>query len=185
MRRFAFLSFLLPITATPLPQSGADSCAVETLNAETWDTLNIYQFLKNWAANATEAKTGSIQAMSQPFGAPNFFCYMNSVNTAISFASSIMSLYLPGMVSGLCPKPRDDITPLKDFYKMFNAVLGLTNKDKDCIGKDKRIGISSLRVMNDDGTWRMLTLVDNDFYPQNGMMGTLIDKYGLTQQMVP
>ncbi|KAH7009535.1 hypothetical protein EDB80DRAFT_868071 [Ilyonectria destructans] len=140
------------VSQCPLPQdtgTSADSDAVDALNANTWTTLNIDQFLQDWvAANLTAADSNNVQALSHSFGAPNFFCsidsfynagqpclpvdplldtsevvrsiqnwnsYMNSVNTAINFASSIMPLYLPGVVSDLY----HDITPLKDFYKMF------------------------------------------------------------------
>ncbi|KAM0335025.1 hypothetical protein ACHAQA_000059 [Verticillium albo-atrum] len=55
----------------------------------------------------------------------NWNNYMNSINTAISFASSIISLTLPGIVEDFLPKPVDDVTPLISFTKMFTTVLGV------------------------------------------------------------
>lgn len=55
----------------------------------------------------------------------NWNSYMNSVNTAISFASSIISLTLPSLVSDLNVQPKDDVTPMKNLYKMFTSVLGM------------------------------------------------------------
>ncbi|KAL5331066.1 hypothetical protein ACEPPN_000595 [Leptodophora sp. 'Broadleaf-Isolate-01'] len=146
--------------ASPLPQgtgTGADSCKTDPLTADTWKTLDIDTFLKDWtAANVTKATTNNVQALSSSFGAPNFFCgldqfcnadqpclpvtlpawyalvaiqnwnsYVNSVNTAISFASSIAGLTLPGVVSDFYKKPKDDITPLKTLSMVFSTTLGL------------------------------------------------------------
>ncbi|KAF6809207.1 hypothetical protein CSOJ01_07085 [Colletotrichum sojae] len=55
----------------------------------------------------------------------NWNSYMNSVNTAITFASSILSLVLPEVVTDLYPDPKDDVTPLKDAIRMFTSVLGV------------------------------------------------------------
>lgn len=55
----------------------------------------------------------------------NWNSYMNSLNTAISFASSIVSLTLPGIVADFYPKPKDDITPLLTMAKVFTTVLGV------------------------------------------------------------
>ncbi|KAK0390103.1 hypothetical protein NLU13_3676 [Sarocladium strictum] len=155
------LSSAASVLATPTPQgtgTGADSCPVDPLTADTWTKLNIDQFLEKWVqANFTAPAAGgsSIQALAATFGAPNFFCgldafcnagqpclpvtppawyvmvgiqnwnnYMNSVNTAVSFASSILSLKLPGIVSDFLPDPVDNVTPIKDVIRMFTTVLG-------------------------------------------------------------
>lgn len=55
----------------------------------------------------------------------NWNSYVNSVNTAISFASSIAGLTLPGVVSDFYKKPKDDITPLKTLSMVFSTTLGL------------------------------------------------------------
>ncbi|KAH8706077.1 hypothetical protein GQ44DRAFT_753081 [Phaeosphaeriaceae sp. PMI808] len=55
----------------------------------------------------------------------NWNNYMNALNTAINFASSIISLKLPEIVTDLYPDPKDDITPLKNLGSMFGAVLGI------------------------------------------------------------
>ena len=49
---------------------------------------------------------------------------MNSLNTAITFASSIVSLKLGQIVTDVYPDPKDDITPLKNIGTIFGAILG-------------------------------------------------------------
>ncbi|KAK8852028.1 hypothetical protein PGQ11_014507 [Apiospora arundinis] len=55
----------------------------------------------------------------------NWNSYMNSINTAITFASSIISLTLPGIVSDLSISPPDDVTPMKNLYKAMTTIIGL------------------------------------------------------------
>ncbi|KAH7348704.1 hypothetical protein BKA65DRAFT_455082 [Rhexocercosporidium sp. MPI-PUGE-AT-0058] len=149
------------VLANPVPQgtgAGTDSCPAEPLVTDTWTKLDIDSFFKGWIeANFTAPAPGgnTIQALAASFGAPNFFCgldsfcsaeqpclpvtlpawyvmvaiqnwnsYMNSVNTAIGFASSILSLKLPGIVSDFLPSTVDDVTPLKTVITMFSTVLG-------------------------------------------------------------
>ncbi|CZS91490.1 uncharacterized protein RCO7_07065 [Rhynchosporium graminicola] len=150
------------VLASPVPQgqgAGADSCPAEALTPDTWKKLDIDDFLikwveKNYTARSNDANT--IQSLASTFGAPNFFCgldsfcnagqpcvpidlpgwyvmvaiqnwnsYMNGVNTAVSFASSILSLTLPGIVSDFLPKTVDNVTPLKTVFELFNTVLGV------------------------------------------------------------
>ncbi|KAF6834205.1 hypothetical protein CMUS01_06230 [Colletotrichum musicola] len=55
----------------------------------------------------------------------NWNSYMNSLNTAITFASSIMSLTLPGIVKDFYPNPQDDVTDLKDITRIFSGALSI------------------------------------------------------------
>ncbi|KAH6673213.1 hypothetical protein B0J14DRAFT_701164 [Halenospora varia] len=55
----------------------------------------------------------------------NWNSYMNSINTAITFASSIASLTLPSIVSDFYPKPKDNVTPLITASKIFTTALGV------------------------------------------------------------
>lgn len=55
----------------------------------------------------------------------NYNNYMNSLNTAVTFASSIISLKLGEIVADVYPDPKDDITPLKNIGLMFSSVLGV------------------------------------------------------------
>ncbi|RSL52126.1 hypothetical protein CEP53_008182 [Fusarium sp. AF-6] len=55
----------------------------------------------------------------------NWNNYMNSLNTAVTFASSILSLILPEIVADFYPDPKDDITPLQTISSMFTTTLGL------------------------------------------------------------
>ena len=55
----------------------------------------------------------------------NWNSYMNSLNSAVTFASSIISLTLPGIVQDFYPEPADNVTPLKTIFRMFNTVLGV------------------------------------------------------------
>lgn len=55
----------------------------------------------------------------------NWNSYMNSINTAINFASSIAALSLPAIVQDFYPKPEDNITPLKNIAKIFTSVLSI------------------------------------------------------------
>lgn len=53
----------------------------------------------------------------------NYNNYMNSLNTAVTFASSIISLKLGEVVADVYPDPKDDITPLKNIGSMVSSVL--------------------------------------------------------------
>ncbi|XP_014562452.1 hypothetical protein COCVIDRAFT_10862 [Bipolaris victoriae FI3] len=55
----------------------------------------------------------------------NYNNYMNSLNTAVTFASSIISLKLGEVVADVYPDPKDDITPLKNIGSMVSSVLGV------------------------------------------------------------
>lgn len=55
----------------------------------------------------------------------NWNSYMNSLNTAITFASSIMSLTLPGIIQDFYPDPRDDVTDLKTITRIFSGALSI------------------------------------------------------------
>lgn len=55
----------------------------------------------------------------------NWNNYMNSLNTAVVFASSILSLILPEIVADFYPDPKDNVTPLKAVSSMFTTTLGL------------------------------------------------------------
>ena len=50
---------------------------------------------------------------------------MNAMNTALNFASTMISLTLPGIVSDFYPDPTDNITPLQDIGKVFTTVLSI------------------------------------------------------------
>ncbi|TDZ33665.1 hypothetical protein C8035_v010654 [Colletotrichum spinosum] len=123
--------------ATPLPQaSGAESCKAEDLTADTWNKLGMDTWVSRIADNVTDTAGNTIQALAASQGAPNFFwyalvaiqnwnSYMNSVNTAVTFASSIISLVLPEIVADFLPKPEDNVTPLKHVIRIFTTVLGI------------------------------------------------------------
>ncbi|KAL2062105.1 hypothetical protein VTL71DRAFT_6371 [Oculimacula yallundae] len=161
--RFQFLlstALAASVLATPVPQGkgkGSDSCAAKPLEQKTWTDLKMDDYLsayikKNFTASGNGNK---IQTLANTFGAPNFFCglnsycnagqpclpvqvpgwyamvaiqnwntYMNSINTAVNFASTILSLKLPGIVNDFLPKKVDNVTPLKNIFTMFNTVLG-------------------------------------------------------------
>lgn len=55
----------------------------------------------------------------------NWNNYMNSLNTGITFASSILSLRLSQIVTDVMPTPVDNITPLKNIGTIFGAILGV------------------------------------------------------------
>jgi hypothetical protein len=50
---------------------------------------------------------------------------MNGLNTAITFASSIISLKLGEIVQDVYPDPQDNITPLKNAGSMISSVLSI------------------------------------------------------------
>ncbi|KAH7344285.1 hypothetical protein BKA66DRAFT_434348, partial [Pyrenochaeta sp. MPI-SDFR-AT-0127] len=54
----------------------------------------------------------------------NYNSYMNSLNTAVSFAAAIMSLEIPAVVADFWPKPLDNVTPFQDVLSMIT--LGLS-----------------------------------------------------------
>jgi hypothetical protein len=55
----------------------------------------------------------------------NWNSYMNGLNSAITFASSIISLKLGEIVQDVYPNPQDNITPLKTIGGMVSSVLGI------------------------------------------------------------
>ncbi|KAF9778787.1 hypothetical protein IL306_003263 [Fusarium sp. DS 682] len=55
----------------------------------------------------------------------NWNNYMNSLNTAISFASNIISLKLPEIVSDLYPDPKDNVTPMQRFARAITSTMGV------------------------------------------------------------
>jgi hypothetical protein len=55
----------------------------------------------------------------------NWNSYMNGLNSAITFASSIISLKLGEIVQDVYPDPQDNITPLKNIGGMVSSVLGI------------------------------------------------------------
>lgn len=59
----------------------------------------------------------------------NWNNYMNSMNTAISFASSILSLKLPEIVADLYPRPTANgrKTSLETVVSIFSGVLSLVS----------------------------------------------------------
>lgn len=50
---------------------------------------------------------------------------MNNLNTAVSFASSIISLKLGEIVADLMPKPVDDATPQRTIFQVMTAIIGV------------------------------------------------------------
>ncbi|KXH53498.1 hypothetical protein CSAL01_05364 [Colletotrichum salicis] len=131
--------------ATPVPQdTGSADCKAEPLNQDTWKKLEIENFLADWTIfNVSKVETNAVPNFANSFGAPNFFCgldsfcnagqpcspnwnsYMNSLNTAITFASSIMSLTLKGIVQDFYSNPKDDITDLKTMTRVFAGILSI------------------------------------------------------------
>lgn len=55
----------------------------------------------------------------------NWNTYMNAMNTALNFASTMVTLTLPSIVRDLYPDPVDNVTPLKDIGKIFTTALSL------------------------------------------------------------
>jgi hypothetical protein len=58
-------------------------------------------------------------------GIQNWNNYMNSMNTAITFSTNIISLKLPEIVSDLYPDPKDDVTPMQLFARAITSTMGL------------------------------------------------------------
>jgi hypothetical protein len=55
----------------------------------------------------------------------NWNSYMNAMNNAVDFASSMLGFVLPGIVSDFYPNPASDVTTLDDIGKAFTTVLGI------------------------------------------------------------
>ncbi|KAL5317676.1 hypothetical protein ACEPPN_014774 [Leptodophora sp. 'Broadleaf-Isolate-01'] len=139
----------IPLTARQ--STGADSCPFEPLNETTWVNLDMDKFMTDAAKNLT---TNNVQGFASSLGAPNFFCgldqfcnagqpclpvdvpawygliaiqnynYMNSLNTAITFASSIMSLNMPAIIKDLWLAADDSTTSAKELFSIIS--LGLS-----------------------------------------------------------
>ncbi|KAL8364697.1 hypothetical protein RB595_003804 [Gaeumannomyces hyphopodioides] len=136
------------------PLNATAGCASEPLSQDTWTKLKLSDALTQAAAKV-KGTSNTVQELAGTFGAPNFFCgldsfcnagqpctpvelpswyilvaaqnwnsYMNSLNTAITFASSILSLQLPAISNDFITTPRDDVTPLNNILSMFATILG-------------------------------------------------------------
>ncbi|KAI9047219.1 hypothetical protein LZ554_008673 [Drepanopeziza brunnea f. sp. 'monogermtubi'] len=55
----------------------------------------------------------------------NWNNYMNSLNTAIGFATSIISMTVPGIIRDFWPRPVDNVTPFVAMSKMITTALGM------------------------------------------------------------
>ncbi|KAK1657829.1 hypothetical protein BDP55DRAFT_734570, partial [Colletotrichum godetiae] len=66
--------------ATPLPQdTGSADCKAEPLNQDTWKKLDIENFLADWTTfNVSKVQSNAVQNFANSFGAPNFFCGLDS-----------------------------------------------------------------------------------------------------------
>ncbi|KAK1974063.1 hypothetical protein LZ30DRAFT_694611 [Colletotrichum cereale] len=49
--------------------------------------------------------------------------YINNLNQALQYTSTILSLKLPKIVNDLWPKPRDDVTGIKRYVAWTNGIL--------------------------------------------------------------
>ncbi|EXA28535.1 hypothetical protein FOVG_19866 [Fusarium oxysporum f. sp. pisi HDV247] len=58
-------------------------------------------------------------------GVQNWNNYMNNLNTAIQFASSIIGQTLPEIVSDLYPSPEDNVTPLQNVVRAITTTVGV------------------------------------------------------------
>ncbi|KAL5876649.1 hypothetical protein ACKVWC_005815 [Pyricularia oryzae] len=143
-----------PAAPAAKPEDLTAGCASDPLSPDTWTKLKINDVLTAAAAKVT-GTSNTVQELAGTFGAPNFFCgldsfcnagqpctpvelpdwyilvaaqnwnsYMNSLNTAITFASSILSLQLPAISNDFITQPRDDVTPLNNILTMFATILG-------------------------------------------------------------
>ncbi|KAH8587981.1 hypothetical protein B0O99DRAFT_583756 [Bisporella sp. PMI_857] len=149
----ALLPALQLATANPIafPQ-GSTSCPSEALSEATWTKLDLNGFLAAAAPNLTTNNVqGFAASLGAPnffcgldqfcnAGQPclpvtlpawyglvaiqNYNSYMNSLNTAVSFAAAIMSLEIPAVVADFWPQPEDNVTPFKEVLSM--VTLGLS-----------------------------------------------------------
>ncbi|EHA46917.1 hypothetical protein MGG_08696 [Pyricularia oryzae 70-15] len=79
----------------------------------------------------------------------NWNSYMNSLNTAITFASSILSLTLPGISTDFIPTVVDNITPFKMIVSMIGSVISavpIAGPVKDGLGKASQAANSLLSL---------------------------------------
>jgi hypothetical protein len=77
------LYFTSQTLASPLAQpqgkgTGADSCAAAPLEQKTWTDLKIDDFLVTAAKTYPRTKNNNVQSLAASFGAPNFFCGLDS-----------------------------------------------------------------------------------------------------------
>ncbi|KAI6362729.1 hypothetical protein MCOR25_006130 [Pyricularia grisea] len=130
------------------------NCTSEPLNQDTWVKLKLNDALTTAAAkvkgtsNTVQELASTVGAPNffcgldsfcnagQPctpvelpdwyilVAAQNWNSYMNSLNTAITFASSILGLQLPSISNDFITEPRDDVTPLNNILSMFATILG-------------------------------------------------------------
>ncbi|KAH6692692.1 hypothetical protein F5X68DRAFT_229045 [Plectosphaerella plurivora] len=68
------------VLASPLPQAtGNDECKTEALNLDTWQKLGIEDYLTEWTTyNLSKVDSNAVQNLAASFGAPNFFCGLDS-----------------------------------------------------------------------------------------------------------
>ncbi|KAH9224453.1 hypothetical protein DL95DRAFT_439618 [Leptodontidium sp. 2 PMI_412] len=149
---FAALEVATAIPLTARQSTGADSCPFEPLNETTWVNLDMDKFMTDAAKNLTTSNVqGFASSLGAPnfFCGLDQFCnagqpclpvdvpawygliaiqnynnYMNSLNTAITFASSIMSLDMPAIIKDLWPAADDSTTSAKELTSIIS--LGLS-----------------------------------------------------------
>ncbi|KAL5600876.1 uncharacterized protein BROUX77_005125 [Berkeleyomyces rouxiae] len=147
------LATATPIALAQNTNEGADSCPTEPLSEATWTKLKVDDFLKSTGPKLTTKNVqGFASSLGAPnffcgldkfcnAGQPclpvdlpgwyalvavqNYNSYMNSLNTAISFAASIMSLEMPAVINDFWPSPPDDSTPFQELTSMITLALSV------------------------------------------------------------
>ncbi|KAI6374050.1 hypothetical protein MCOR25_003283 [Pyricularia grisea] len=133
--------------------TASENCTADSLTTETWVNLNLDNVTTEAAAKVTAKENtvqGLAASLGAPnfFCGLDNFCnagqpcspvqlpewyilvaiqnwnsYMNSLNTAITFASSILSLTLPGISNDFILEAKDNITPFKSIVSMIGSVI--------------------------------------------------------------
>ncbi|KAL5598725.1 hypothetical protein BROUX41_003364 [Berkeleyomyces rouxiae] len=146
------LATATPVALPQNNGDGADSCPTEALTEATWTKLKVDEFLNTTAGKLTTNNVqGFASSLGAPnffcgldkfcnAGQPclpvdlpgwyalvaiqNYNSYMNSLNTAVSFAANIMALEMPAIIKDIWPKAPDDSTSLKELTSIVS--LGLS-----------------------------------------------------------
>ncbi|CAL3972068.1 hypothetical protein PZA11_005281 [Diplocarpon coronariae] len=103
-------------TATPTNQ-------VQAL-ADSFGAPNFFCGLDNFCNAGQPCSPVQLPSWYALVAIQNWNSYMNSINTAISFASSIISMTLPSIVADF-HQPPDDTTPLEAMMKLTTMIVGV------------------------------------------------------------
>ncbi|KAH3981338.1 hypothetical protein HBI56_053610 [Parastagonospora nodorum] len=92
---------------------------------DSWGAPNFFCGIDKFCNAGNPCLPITLPAWYAALAIQNWNNYMNNLNTAVSFASSIISLKLGEIVADLMPAPVDDATPQRTIFQIMTAIIGV------------------------------------------------------------